>query len=433
MRVYEARPWVGGRMRTDVVDGFRIDTATQLFGSMYAELFRLLREVGAGHLAVRTAGRDAIWRGGRAHEIVYGSATSMLASSAVPLGTKMRMGAKYLPFLTQHSRQLDMHALERAVSLDRESVAAWGERELGPEFVRTLAFPLLAAGYGGTPEQTSAVLYHLMARYGMGVEVHALRGGAGGFCKALTARLREGGTEVLTSTPVARVSLTGSAVEVAAEGEGGEAGGERFDGVVLALPAPLARVLLPETAHALRAWLEGVRFRPHVTVALLLDRPLRVPYFGLSFPAGETETAAVASVQENKEPQLVPPGKGLLVIFANPARASRLLEAEPRAVVDAMLPELERAFPDLASSILRAKLYRWPEGVALFYPGYLEHLQRFRTGAIEDDLPLVLAGDYLHAPTVEGAVVSGARGAERLLRRLRVEGRPGGPGDPHHP
>ncbi len=412
VHVFESQPWVGGRTRTDTVDGYRIDPAAQLFGSMYTALLQVLREAGAGSLLVETPGRDAIWRGRRAHEVVYGSTARMLTTSAVPLTLKLRLGAKYLPFLTQHAERLDMHALERAAPLDRESIATWGERELGRDFVNYLVFPLLAAGYGDTPEQTSAALYHMMARYGMGASLYALRGGAGGFCEAVANRLREAGAAARTSTHVERVTVGAGGVEV--EGEGWT---ETFNGAVVATPAPAARTLLRGEAGGAGEALGKVRYRPHVALALLLDRPAGVDYFGLSFPPGEAEAAAVACVAENKDHTLVPARRGIVVVFPSPHLTPRLLEASAQAVAEALLPDLTRALPHLPHSIVRAKVYRWAEGVTVFYPGYLEHLRRFRANR-DGDAPLVLAGDYLYAPTVEGAVVSGMAAAERLLRRL---------------
>jgi hypothetical protein len=92
-------------------------------------------------------------------------------------------------------------------------------------------------------------------------------------------------------------------------------------------------------------------------------------------------------------------------------------------VFDAIRPDLDRAFPRLAAHVARVKVYRWPVGSAVFYPGYLGRLGAFRGGAVEGDGPIALAGDYLVSPTIEGAVTSGTSAAERLLTRLRTRGR----------
>jgi oxygen-dependent protoporphyrinogen oxidase len=415
--VFEARAAVGGRTWTEEVEGFRVDAATQLFGSMYTHFFRLLREAGGEGVAVGSPGRDALLRRGRVHEVVYGNVASMLSSGAVPLATKLRLGTTYLPFLTRHGHQLDLHALERAAEagLDREPIAAWGRREMGEDFVEYLAYPLLATGYGVTPEETGAAFYHMLAHHGTSVRVYALRGGASAFCEFLAGRLREDGGEVRLSTPVERVEERGEGVDLSGTGWS-----EGFDAVVVATPAPVARRLL--SGSSLTGWLEGVRMRPTLTLALLLDRPLGVRWFGLSFPRSEARTAAVVCAEENKGPGLVPPGKGLLVVFPSPAAGVELAEAEPRRVLETLLPDVARALPGVDRRVTRARTYRWPEGWTLFPPGHAAWLAGLRRALSEDPGRVALAGDYLHVPSVEGAVMSGVRAAERVLGSVGAAG-----------
>src|SRR5688572_396128 len=126
--VYEAEGWVGGKMRTDHLDDFLVDTNAQLFGSMYTRFLSLVEELGIRDRLVRAPGRDALWRKGRAHEVVYGSVGSMLASGGLPLTTKLKLGTHYLPFLNRNAENLSLHAPERAgaAGLDDETIAAWG-------------------------------------------------------------------------------------------------------------------------------------------------------------------------------------------------------------------------------------------------------------------------------------------------------------------
>lgn len=413
--VLERAERVGGRTRSDRLDGCVVDTGAQFLASMYRRTRELIGELGIRGSVVRSPGRDALWRGGRAHEVVYGSVTSMLASGALPLRTKMRLGTTYVPFLTRHAGALDLHAPERAAyaALDSESIAAWGEREMGADFVDYLVAPQLAAYYGALPEETSAGFYHSLARAGMEVSLYALRGGMGVLAETLAARLREGGGEVRTGVEVAEVERRERTVRVA--GEGWE---EEFDGAVVATPAPVAARLLVDPFPPLASWLGEVRFRPALTLALRLERATGVGFFGLSLPRDASALLSAVCVEENKGADLVPEGEGLLVAFAAPEAAERLLGEEPRTLLDRLYPEVVRVLPGVEGRVRRARVYRWAEGSPVFYPGYLGRLAGFRGGGIEGDAPLVLAGDYLYSPSVEGAVTSGIAAAERLLQRV---------------
>ncbi|HET7232637.1 MAG TPA: NAD(P)/FAD-dependent oxidoreductase [Longimicrobium sp.] len=414
--VLEAAPHAGGRTWTDEVEGCRIDTAVQLFGSVYTRFLRVLREAGAEALCERTSGRDALWRGGQAHEVVYGSPTSMLASGALPFTLKLKLGAHYLPFLHRHAAALRMDALHLAAGggLDGESAAAWGEREMGRPFVDLLTDPLLTTLYGAHAQETSAGFYHALARQGMHLDVLALRGGASGFCDVLAAALPRFGGQMRTGAAVHAVQAGANGVELSGDGWV-----ERFDAAILAVPAPAARALVGDVMPRAAEWLGGVRVRPTVTVGLVLDRPVGVRWFGLSYARGEPRALAAVCALEAKHADLVPPGRGALLALPLPDVGPRLMDATPEQVLDVILPDLRRPFPRIDAAIRAVRLYRWEHGWTVLGPGSLRHLGIAQQPGVMDQQPrLALAGDYLVAPNVEGAVVSGLRAAERILSTL---------------
>jgi len=410
--LFEAGAAPGGLLRTDELGGALLDPAVQLVADSYTRFLDLVRRTGAGALLVRAPGKDALWRGGRIHPITYGSMVSMSASGALPVTLKLRLAARYLPFLKRHAAGLDANDPlgTGGARHDSVSVAAWGAEHVGGgDFAELLAYPLLGAYYGATPEETGAAFYHGLAREGMDVRVYGARGGMGALAAAVVAALVARGLEVRSGVAVRRVRPEGQGARV--EADGGAAGGERFDGVVVAVPAPVAARLLGADG-ALGEWLAAVRTRSSAAVGLVLDRPARVDWFGLSFPRASTPGRALvaATVQGNKAGL---EGSTALVLMPAPARAEELAAALPEAAVEALLGPLEVALPGVRRRVVRARHYTFPNGYTLFPPGYVAHLARFR----DDWLPagVALAGGYRVAPTVEGAVRSGERAAERLL------------------
>lgn len=409
--LYERAARAGGLLRSDTLDGAPLDVAVQLLGSYYSETIRLVDEAGGTGLLARAPGRDALWRGGRAHGLSYGSVVSMASTSALPVGLKLHLASRYLAFLRRHSRELDPAEPIRAAALDHESIAAWGLRELGEDFVELLAYPQLASYYGLTPAGTSAGFYHSLARAGLDLHLYAVRGGMGELAAALVRGLEARGVRLRTELEVLALNPTASGVEV--EWRDGR---QLHDAVILAVPAPAARALMRPVGPA-EEWLREVRFAEEAVVALSLDRSLSVDYFGLSFPSGSPpgDSLAAICVQGRKGAGMSTSGREALVLVPAPAMMSRILAATPREAFDLLLPSLELVFPGVREHITRAKVYRFPDGRVLFYPGYLRHLRRFDPEWLPPRLEL--AGDYLVAPTVEGAVRSGRRAAARLLRR----------------
>jgi protoporphyrinogen/coproporphyrinogen III oxidase len=403
VRVYEARE-VGGRLRTERLGGVGADVAVQLLSSTYTELVALAQAAGAAHLLVRVPGRDALWRAGRAHPLRYGSVTSMAASGALPTLLKVRMGLKYVPFLERHAEVLDLNApvLACAAGLDRETIGEWGGRELGEDFVELMAYPLLSAYYGVTPEETGAGVFHALARAGLRVRLLGIRGGVGALSDAIAGWLERGGVEIRRGVTVEEVVVEAAGAEVRFAG-----GSEAHDGVIVAVPPQAAARLVPAAP-----WLGEISTRATATLVLATDGLLGTGWFGLSIPRREPPGRMVAAicVQEEKGVEGVGPG---LVVVPAPEVGARWAEASPGEALEAALPVLDEVLPGIRSRVREARLVRLVGTTFVPRPGHFGWVEERVAGALPPRL--ALAGDYLVAPTVEGAVRSGLRAAERVM------------------
>lgn len=403
VRLYESRSRPGGRLRTEEVDGARGDAVVQLLSDGYAGTVGLLEAMGLRDRLVEVPGRDAVWRGGRPHGLRYGSVVSMVASGALPTGLKLRLGLRYIPFLERHAAELDLNDPARAAGspLDRESIADWGRRELGDDFVELMAYPLLAAYYGVTPEETSAAFFHGLARAGQHVSVLGVRGGFGALAESMVVALERRGVDVRLDAAVEAVEERAGGVALRVAGQVVE-----HDAAVVAVPAPAAGSLLPT-----RPWLRDVRTRSSATLVVSVDGRMDTGWFGLSIPRREPPGGVLAAVcvQSEKATELGGSGDALVLIPA-PSVAESWARAEPGAVVKQAIPALDRVLPGTSDRVRGARLVRLPDQVTVPAPGHFG-----RWGHPEDGSGrVILAGDYLAAPTVEGAVRSGLAAAARL-------------------
>ena len=408
--LFERAAHLGGRARSELLDNCVVDTGAQLFASGFSVLRRIAREVGAESLLLRSAGRDAVYRDGRIHPIVYGSVSSMVTSSALPALLKLKLGARYVPFLMRHARQLDASDPLAAGgdALDTGSVADWGRKELGQDFVELLAYPLLGAYYGCAPERMSVALYHALAKAGLDVSVYGVRGGTGALLQSIADAAQSRGADIRTGVEVTSVRAAGAVAKL----EYGSATTE-FDAAIVALPAPLATTLV-ELPAAVADWLKRVEFAPAAVLAIVVDRSINADFFGLSLLRAEISELVAICVQARKASGLVPPDRGLLICLGSPQANVSLVE-DGDAAVERMIAAVERVLPGTRKRITRTRLYRHPVGYPVFYPGYLKHLRQFPAAALPRGI--ALAGDYLVGPTVEGALRSGERAAESVLRR----------------
>ncbi len=120
---------------------------------------------------------------------------------------------------------------------------------------------------------------------------------------------------------------------------------------------------------------------------------------------------AALCVQSEKGTGLGGVGDALVVVPA-PAVAEHWAVAPASEILSSALPAVERVLPGLRDRVREARVIRLEDGVFVPAPGHFEAVRAW-DGA---DLPanVALAGEYLVAPTVEGAVRSGLAAGRRL-------------------
>ena len=67
--VFEKNSYVGGRVHTDVVDSFKIDTGAQFIANFYTNTLNIISELGLRDMVVPISGTTNISRSGQLHEV----------------------------------------------------------------------------------------------------------------------------------------------------------------------------------------------------------------------------------------------------------------------------------------------------------------------------------------------------------------------------
>jgi oxygen-dependent protoporphyrinogen oxidase len=205
-----------------------------------------------------------------------------------------------------------------------------------------------------------------------------------------------GHLDVRLGIEVDQVTPSSDHVELAHAG-----GTERFDGAVVAVPAPVAARLVASGHRP--AWLADVRYAAHVRL-YAARRGHRPDRSGIHvFPNDTVATVELGGSALGAWGQ-VPDGWEWALVCA-PASASAGLLEEPDDVITGRLWDTARTIDprlfDLADAAV-VQLIRWRHAVPAVGPGYYARVRTF-----DQSPPLAFAGDWLVQPCVEGAVRSG--------------------------
>jgi len=407
VEVLEARPQPGGRTRSEIRDGFTLESGPSRFDSGDHNLRDIAWKLGIGDRLREIPSRgEVVLRGGQFHRADFESPTTWVASQLLSTGAKARL-LTLAAELALIWRRIERQHPERAAELDGENLSSALDRVVGRECLDNYMAPYFARCFGCAPEQLSRAFGWVALRSKLrGTRRQILRGGVG----VLGARLAEEvplrlGCEVHrieTETDGARVHYR----------HGGREGWVMADAVVVALPGCEVARLCPKLSPGERGFFEQVRYTREMSVSLMFEKAPRMLFFdALSFPRSAAMGLAALSV-EHRKPDFAPPGAGLLRATLATRASDRLWEAADSEILEFVDRELARA----PVGRLKSRDYaisRTNPMYPIFYPGYLSSLVRF--GRRIDRSPrLFFAGDYLIGPGVESALTSGIRAAAEI-------------------
>jgi oxygen-dependent protoporphyrinogen oxidase len=413
---------VGGKLRTSTFAGAPVDEGADAFLTRVPEAVALCDELGLrAELVAPQAGRTMLWSAGRLHEIPAGLVLG------VPRDLRPLLASRLLSPIGMARAAFDL-VLPASRIGDDISVHDLVSRRFGPEVAARLVEPLIGSihaartadlGAAATVPQLLAaarrsrsLLLGLRREQGgapAGPLFLAPRGGLSVLVETLRSGLEERGTALIA----ARVRSV-----VPAAGGGADVDGERFDGVVLTVPARTAATLLGDLAP------EGLAEVPVTDVVLVtLDVPtvdLGVPpdVNGILVPPGEGTLMTACSFGSNKWPQWsARPGRSVIRVSAGRHGDRRPAELDDEALVNRLCDELGTAVRRPLHPG-ETRVSRWPGSFPLYRVGHLERVREIEA-RLERSFPAVtLAGSSYRGAGIPACIASGRLAAGALINRL---------------
>lgn len=428
--VLEASDHLGGKVRTEHVDGFLIEAGPDSYVAYKPALGELLAELGiADEIITPGPGRRVqLLSGGRLRPM--------------PAGMGMVLPTRMWPFVTTRvlgwpdkiRAGLDLFLGRRLTEGRDVSIGAFLRERLGDGIVDRYAEVMVGGIYGAGIDELSldAVLPSLRenerehrslmlaslaqgraararARNGGGAPAspfRSLRGGLGRVIDELAAQLGAGGVRLRTGAAAARLSEAGVELD---DGELVPA-----DALVLAPGAACSAQLLAGPAPAAAAALDRIPLGSTTVVSLGYERGAfdRVPdsQGWLEVDAGPMSGVTVSSV---KYAGRAPEGAALVRVFV-PAKRGPLTDAPDDQLLTEVLGHVRPLLGVHADPVL-TRIDRWHALMPKYTVGHLE-----RAAAVDNDLAAhhptwAVAGSALHGVGLPECVADGRARADAVL------------------
>ena len=415
---------LGGKIRTDRLDGFVVETAPDSFLSRKERGVGLCRELGLGDelIARRPEHRGSfVRRGDELHPLPEGL-TGMIPTSLDALETTELLSAEGK---VRFAAEADVPPSD---GVEDESVAAFVSRRFGREAYDGIVEPLMTGIYGGDGEQLSlratfpqlraierergSLLRGLTAtspgdappflslRGGMDVLVDALRGG---FER----------TEVLAGRGAERVTRDASGYRVGLSDDEALA----VDGVVIATPAYVTAELLAELDPELAAIHADIPYASSVVVSLGYSRADVVPLdgYGYVIPRAEGGDVLACTWSSQKWEHRAPEECVLVRVYLGRFGGRDVTSDTDDELVAGARAEI--AFLGLSARPVLTCVHRWPLGMPQYVVGHPDRLERIDS-ALAAHSGLALAGAAYCGVGIPDCIASGEAAAESVVRAL---------------
>jgi oxygen-dependent protoporphyrinogen oxidase len=437
----ESAPALGGKISTDLRDGFVIEGGPDSFITQKPAALQLCRELGLEDrlLGTNDARRKVyVLDGGRLRALPDGVMlviptrfTPFALSPLISIPGKLRMG-------------MDLLIPARRESGD-ESLADFIRRRLGQEALDKIAEPLMAGIHVADPETLSlqatfprfiqleqkygSLIKGMLAQKARGRSAPAHNGTGRKLSLFMTLR---GGLRELVETLAARLEgelLTGVRVAGLERAEADPGAGDAHyhlrladgstlpaDAVVLATPAYVSADLVEPLHARLAQELRGIRYVSTATVSLGFRRaefehPLEG--FGFVVSAREKTRLMACTWTSTKFNEFAPDDHVLVRCFLGGHRHQELVDQPDESLVEVARDELRQVMGVQAEPVV-TRVYRWPQANPQYDVGHLERADRL--DALAAEMPsLYLTGSAYRGVGIPDCIEQGRKTAELLV------------------
>jgi oxygen-dependent protoporphyrinogen oxidase len=387
--LFEKSGRLGGVIQTERRDGFVIEAGPDSFLSAKPDGARLCHDLGIGDQLISSNDADR-----KTYILVKGKLVP------IPQGLEFMVPTRVWPmattplfsFTTKLRMAAELFLSARKEAAD-ESVGDFVRRHFGQEMVDRVAEPLLAGVYGGNAEHLSirAVLprfAEMEREHGSLVRAtlkakaqYRSKAPTGAKPQPLFTSLKNGMQQMVealvAALPQASIRLRQQNVSLRPANDDWQVDSaginEKFQAVLLAVPAPSAAALLRQVHPALIEGLGKIEYTSSAAVALAYDEATLPPGHGFLVPRSEGRKMMACTFVHKKFSHRAPEGMKLLRCFFSSSRMADLLTHSEEGLQEIARQELKEIL-GLNAEPRFARTFRWDRAMAQYETGHLDRV-----------------------------------------------------------
>ena len=409
--VLEASDRPGGRMTSDHVNGFVIDTGVTLLGNRFRGMRSLARRVGLPltpvqfSLGIGTKNEVRTYRAQKLGDLLLDPRLSKAARlAAMRMIAAIASGGRGMRHGNSHS----------AIEYDRETVGEY-MRRLGPggdELLAAVFEPGLRAALGGVPTDGSRLTLMQVIWNTLGAGFWNFDGGVGRIPDALAKEVE---VEYRAELRGLEMNVRGVEADVLQKGSSRVI---RARAAILAIPGNKISAIFPSAPSWMRDCTEQTSYSTLASAHVALGRKPDSHCTGYGFADELEDGVGVLELEHLRAPGRCPEGKGMVSVYFVDSPTFACMAACDATLREKATNMVRRLFPESADSIEFTHLIRWPAAIAKFPKGRVTQLATLERQLAQWHGCVDLAGDWLDGVASESAVQTGFRAADRIAHRL---------------
>ncbi len=410
--VLEKDERVGGRMITDVIDGFTIDYGAQFLYDKFPLITDLIGGLGLNPKFVQGSQYIGVVRKGKSRTFCVEKMLSPLKTGILSLPGWLRFGFLGYKKLFAKIKSLPTNDITAWSHYDDMDAETWSNSYFGEEITDYIMEPQNNGFYFQplrdmsrvVPLATSSLMFFNKAKYS------TLIGGINVLPERLASEL-----DVRLNAPVKSLSIEKTGIELNTDKES-----ITSDRVILATTASVSKALYKEPSIIERKLL-ATQYSSTLVVAFAVKDSYRIApeiagLYAILIPGKERDVIVAITNEGNKDKHRVANGK-LFLAFLSGKAGSEMIQWKDNDILAVVLKETEKYFAGLSGNILFTKIYRWKEAAPMSPVGRSRNVAQYRM-SINGSTKVFLAGDYKGLPYTDGAAETGRWAAESLVRNL---------------